>query len=121
MLGKLNICKAQSSAEYAVLFSLVIAALITTQTYVKRGWQARVKVEADQMVVDTTTNPYWNDVSSTVVTSSAHYEPAELTRETHEITKKDTETSKIITGGITEKSFERTTAQQAEDFQKYDY
>lgn len=39
--------KAQSTAEYAVILSLVIAAVIGMQVYVKRGLQARLKKGTD--------------------------------------------------------------------------
>ena len=42
--------KAQSTAEYAVVLSLVIAAAIGMQVYVKRGVQARIKTTADGYV-----------------------------------------------------------------------
>lgn len=45
--------RGQTTAEYAVLLGLVIAVVIGMQTYVKRGWQARVKVETDAMVTGT--------------------------------------------------------------------
>ncbi len=121
MFGKLNRKRAQTTAEYAVLLGLVIAAVIGMQTYVKRGWQARVKVETDQMSDDFFKNPNWSDVSEVAATESVHYEPTNLDRDTHEITKADTETAKILTGGKTEKSFERTTTQQAGDKQQYNY
>mgnify|MGYP001596837968 CR=1 FL=1 len=44
MLGKI---RGQSTAEYAVVLSLVIAAVIGMQIYVKRGLQARVKAGTD--------------------------------------------------------------------------
>lgn len=121
MLGKLNSRRAQSTAEYAVLLALVIAAVIGMQTYVKRGWQARVKVETDQMSNDITENTNWADVSTTAVTKSEHYEPTKLDRLSHEQVITDTETAKILTGGKTEKTFERTTQQQKDDYQKYEY
>ena len=39
--------KGQNTAEYAVLIGLVVGAAIGVQTYVKRGFQARVKTETD--------------------------------------------------------------------------
>jgi len=39
--------RGQSTAEYAVVLSLVIAAVIGMQIYVKRGLQARVKAGTD--------------------------------------------------------------------------
>jgi hypothetical protein len=42
--------KAQSTAEYAILIGLVIAAAVAMQVYVKRGLQARVH-DASQLLV----------------------------------------------------------------------
>lgn len=41
--------RGQSSAEYAVILSLVVAAVIGMQVYVKRGLQARVKAGTDAL------------------------------------------------------------------------
>jgi len=41
--------KGQQLAEYALVFSLVLAALITMQTYVRRGLQGRVRDAANGM------------------------------------------------------------------------
>ena len=39
--------KGQTTAEYAVLLGLVIAAILAMQVYVKRGIQARIATETD--------------------------------------------------------------------------
>lgn len=41
--------KAQSTAEYAILFGIIIGAVVAMQTYIKRGLQARVKDSTDVM------------------------------------------------------------------------
>ena len=47
--------KAQQTAEYALLISLVVAAVIAMQTYVQRGLQARYKEGiVDYLVAETT-------------------------------------------------------------------
>ena len=43
----LRVRKGQSVAEYAILLSLVIAAAVAMQVYVKRGLQARMKKGTD--------------------------------------------------------------------------
>ena len=121
MLRKLNSLRAQSTAEYAIVFGLVIAAVIGMQTYVKRGWQARVRVESDQMSNAFASNPNWEDISTTSANFSEHYEPTKLMRSTHEQVDKDEETTRIQTGGRTEKEFEKRTQQQSGDYQKYEY
>lgn len=49
--------RGQTTAEYAILFSLVLAAAIAMQVYVKRGMQARMKSGTDAFtsVTDTIT------------------------------------------------------------------
>ena len=44
--------KAQNTAEYAILISLVVAGIIAMQTYAQRALQARVR-DASQYMVDT--------------------------------------------------------------------
>lgn len=39
--------KAQSTAEYAIVIALVVAAVIAMQVYVRRGIQARIKQATD--------------------------------------------------------------------------
>ena len=45
--------RGQSTAEYAILIALVIAAMIAMQTYVKRGLQARTKDAIDYLAEQT--------------------------------------------------------------------
>jgi len=75
--------KAQSTAEYAIVIGLVIAAAVAMQVYVKRGLQAKIKDAAD-----------YNPTSATMLTGQP-YEPDYLTSEmdsssqTHERAKTD--------------------------------
>ncbi len=41
--------RAQSTLEYAVMVALIAAALLTMQTYIKRGIQGRLKDTADEL------------------------------------------------------------------------
>ncbi|OGX45734.1 MAG: hypothetical protein A3G38_02005 [Omnitrophica WOR_2 bacterium RIFCSPLOWO2_12_FULL_51_8] len=41
--------KAQSTLEYAILIGVIVAGLIATQVYLKRGWQGKLKESADSM------------------------------------------------------------------------
>jgi len=41
--------RGQTTAEYAVLLGLVIAAVMAMQIYVKRGLQGKVKLETDKL------------------------------------------------------------------------
>lgn len=45
----LRMRKAQSTAEYAIVLSLVVAAIIGMQVYVRRGISARIKTGSDAM------------------------------------------------------------------------
>jgi Flp pilus assembly pilin Flp len=56
--------KAQNTAEYAILISLVVAGIIAMQTYAQRALQARVK-DASKFMSD----------STSVMGSSVQYEP----------------------------------------------
>ena len=47
MLRILRNKRAQSTAEYAILIGLVVAALLAMQTYVKRGLNAKMKDATD--------------------------------------------------------------------------
>lgn len=54
--------KAQSTAEYAIVIGIVVAAAIAMQTYVKRGLQAGIKFAVDK-------------AGSTATTAKNQYEP----------------------------------------------
>src|SRR3989338_5551466 len=65
MLKKLrNRIKGQSTAEYAILIALVVAAVIAMQTYAKRALQARIR-DASVYLINQTAN----------LGSTAQYEP----------------------------------------------
>ena len=49
MLQYLNQKRAQSTLEYAVLIVVIIGALLTIQTYIKRGVQGRLKSASDDI------------------------------------------------------------------------
>lgn len=61
MLTKMKKC--QATAEYAILFALVVAAAMGVQTYVKRSLQSAIKQRADwfvqTVVEDDTTVVQW--------------------------------------------------------------
>ena len=75
--------KAQSTAEYAIVIGLVIAAAIAMQVYVRRGLQAKVKDAAD-----------YKDPAATMLTGRPYepvYSESEMdpSSETHEKAKTD--------------------------------
>jgi len=49
MMTHLNKQRGQSTLEYAVLIIVIIAALISIQTYIKRGIQGRLKSASDDI------------------------------------------------------------------------
>lgn len=76
--------KGQSTAEYAIVIGLVIAAVVAMQVYVKRGLQAKVKDAVDYKSagdsVTGTTSQYEPYYSSSAMTSTrTASEKAEVT------------------------------------------
>lgn len=67
--------KAQNTAEYAILISLVVAGIIAMQTYAQRALQGRVREASSYMVDQTATigdteqyEPYYLDTEYNVIT-----------------------------------------------------
>lgn len=61
--------KGQSTLEYAVLIIIIIGALLSIQTYIKRGVQGRLKGAADD--IGDQFSPGNSNVSRKVITSSS--------------------------------------------------
>ena len=58
--------RGQSTAEYAIVLGVVLAALVGMQIYVKRGAQARVKLGVDQFTqAGTVALPWIKSISTT--------------------------------------------------------
>jgi Flp pilus assembly pilin Flp len=81
MLRILRSKRAQTTAEYAILIGLVVAALVAMQTYVKRGLQGRMKDATDQFGVQNPTlnttpqyEPYYMQQSTTQNTNASDTE-----------------------------------------------
>lgn len=71
MLIKLK--KAQSTAEYAILFALVIAAAMGVQNYVRKGLQARIYDAVNDFVEHTGGTTYqWEGTEAVKTTHSQH-------------------------------------------------
>jgi Flp pilus assembly pilin Flp len=73
--------KAQTTAEYAILIGLVVAALVAMQTYVKRGLQGRMKDATDQVAIQNPTigatsqyEPYYMQQGLTTTTTGSNNE-----------------------------------------------
>lgn len=85
MLRRLR--KGQSTAEYAIVIGLVVAAAVAMQVYVKRGLQGKVKDAVD-----------YNDPSATMLTGR-QYEPDYQTTEAMVQTRDALETNQTLKGG----------------------
>lgn len=77
--------RAQTTAEYAVLLSLVIAAVLAMQVYVKRGIQARVKDGTDYLANQTSNignttqyEPYYLTSNATTTQTATDFENLQL-------------------------------------------
>jgi len=84
--------KAQSTAEYVVVLGLIVAAVVAMQTYIKRGFQGRLKDAVDY--VDQ------GGQSGNVVTFNGNeqYEPYYLSS-TFNTNRSDNSTQELFTGG----------------------
>ena len=78
--------KGQSTAEYAIVIGLVIAAAVAMQVYVKRSLQAKVKNAVD-----------YNDPAATMLTTG-QYEPYYLSSNMTS-TRSDAKGESTATGG----------------------
>jgi len=113
--------KAQSTAEYAILIGLVIAAVVGMQTYVKRGIQGRYKDASDQSVKALEDHQdYWNDIGAKQgVELSNQYEPEGLSAVSTSTTVAGSkDTSKMDKGGKVARTTDQTTRQAKDDYQE---
>jgi uncharacterized protein (UPF0333 family) len=69
MLQYLNQKRGQSTLEYAVLIVVIIGALLTIQTYIKRGVQGRLKSAADD-IGDQYSDGNTNSIKTTITSSN---------------------------------------------------
>jgi len=83
--------KGQSTAEYAIVIGLVIAAAVAMQIYVKRGLQAKVKLAVDYNEPIAVGN---NILGQTV---SGQFEPDEITTTGPGMRSKSSTVEKITT------------------------
>ena len=85
--------KAQNTAEYAILISLVVAGIIAMQTYAQRALQARVR-DAAHFMANTIATQGGGAMQSTL-----QYEPYYLSTN-YNVDRNEDETQ-ILTGGDT--------------------
>ncbi|MFA6358485.1 MAG: hypothetical protein WCY09_07510 [Candidatus Omnitrophota bacterium] len=86
MLRRLR--KGQSTAEYAIVIGLVIAAAVAMQVYVKRGIQGKMKDATD-----------YNDPAASMLGVTTQYEPNYMTTANMTSTRQAKETAATSTGG----------------------
>lgn len=60
----------QTTAEYAILIGVVVAALVGMQVYMKRGMNARIKTISDNKAEE-----FWTTLGKGVNTAPTQYEP----------------------------------------------
>ena len=85
--------RGQSTAEYAIVIGLVIAAAVAMQVYVKRSLQAKIKDAAD-----------YNDAEAVAggqIGKTAQYEPYYATQDVTSTRKGSTLSETALGGGVT--------------------
>ena len=82
--------KAQSTAEYVIVLGLIVAAVVAMQSYIKRGFQGRIKDAVDYKGQLTTEN--------VVTFSTNQYEPYYLSS-TFESTRNSEDTENLQQAG----------------------
>ena len=100
--------KAQNTAEYAILISLVVAGIIAMQTYAQRALQARVR-DASLYLANQTSN----------IGSTQQYEPYYLSTN-YVVNKNDTETQLLDTNQTTQQ-IESNRTRESGGFQRSTY
>lgn len=113
--------KGQNTAEYAILIALVIAVAVGTQTYVKRGLQARMRDESRELTTNLSTAAEWGTISTKPATLSEQWEPNALAKRTSQEVTVDRAESTLATAGTVTRDTTRTSAQKTGDFQSYNY
>ncbi|HBR15926.1 MAG TPA: hypothetical protein DD723_10400 [Candidatus Omnitrophica bacterium] len=100
--------KAQNTAEYAILISLVVAGIIAMQTYAQRALQARVRAAAMYLTNQT------DEIGNT-----AQYEPYYLTTN-YEVTSTDQDVATLGEDKV-EQEITSSTTRAAEGFRESGY
>ena len=100
--------KAQNTAEYAILISLVVAGIIAMQTYAQRALQARVR-DASQYLADQTVD----------LGTSQQYEPYYL--ESDYTIDRNTNATERLGANLVGREFDSDTTRQTGGFQESQY
>ena len=101
--------KAQNTAEYAILISLVVAGIIAMQTYAQRALQARVR-DAGQ---------YLASAGGAELGTTVQYEPYYLTTN-YTVTRNESETQ-VLDNATTRQEVDTTRTRAAGGFQESSY
>lgn len=101
--------KAQSTAEYVIVLGLIVAAVVGMQTYIKRGFQGRIKDAVNYV-------DYGGSTGDTVTFSTKQYEPyyaeskfttARTSEESSELKESGAVGRKIVGQDVTEREGEQ--------------
>ena len=103
--------KAQNTAEYAILISLVVAGIIAMQTYAQRGLQARIRDGVQFMATTTNINGFGN---------TSQYEPYYLSSN-YTTTTAYTNETQILTDTTTRQLLNSSTTRESGGFQQSTY
>jgi uncharacterized protein (UPF0333 family) len=113
--------KGQNTAEYAILIALVVAVAVGTQTYIKRGVQARMRDESHKLTADLSGSGDWAAISNRTVSLDDQWEPNQLSKKSTQNVTKDEQKSTLEKTGVVTRDVNRTTSQAAGDYQRYGY
>lgn len=102
MLSLLKNKRGQSTAEYAIVIGLVVAAAIAMQVYIKRGIQAKVKDGTDLLTSVT------GAVAGQTLGTTEQYEPYYM-ESTFGVTRAQTATDSTLTGGGVQRDLTKET------------
>lgn len=80
--------KAQSTAEYVIVLGLIVAAVMAMQTYVKRGFQGKIKDAVD----------YTDNGGTSFSFKTGQYEPDYLSS-SFNTNRSSSDTEDTVTGG----------------------
>ncbi len=94
----LNNRRGQSTAEYAILIAVVIAAVVGMQLYVKRGMQAKFRDMSDVYTAQGGT------VAGTAIATTQQYEPYYTATGPLTTITNNTEHSNMAAGGVITKT-----------------
>ena len=115
--------KAQNTAEYAILIVLVVGAVIAMQTYVKRGWQGRVKDSSRGLVKAISGSSDWTvlDSDAPTPTTKYQYEYDKISAKSTQKINKDEEKYTLKTDGTTTRDTTEKTEREKGDYQEITY